>query len=165
MNYWEGRKHLDYYRVAMSLVIGESILDVGAGTQSGCQYLLTLPKSVSMRHTIERGPDRGIRLPGVVHHFRDFHRWDVARSYDTVTCMQAVEHVERPAEFSARLFRCASQRVIISIPYRWTTGSDSHRDLDEGTLRLWTGREPIGTDISGDNLLRMVAWYDAASPP
>lgn len=157
MRYWDERKHLEYYRVAVSMVIGESVLDVGAGTQHGCEYLNWLGQNVTMRHTIERGPDRGIRLPGVVHHFRDFAAWDVPRQYDTVLCLQTLEHVEDPRAFAGKLLSLAAQRVVVSIPYRWTAGSKSHRNLDGSTICEWFGRCPTGRKVSDRRLL---CWFD-----
>lgn len=73
-NYFEKRKHLEYYKVAQRYAerfsSGGTLLDVGAATQYGCDYL-TWYKKFSCT-ALEKAPDLGIRLPGVTHVFEEF---------------------------------------------------------------------------------------------
>lgn len=147
MNYWARRAALHYHRYATSYVrkycpTPGTLLDVGGGTQYGAQYLRNLPDwdrtSVELPST-QLGFCEGVRvIKG------DFLDWQPDRTYDVVTCLQVLEHVADPPAFAAKLFACARNLVVISVPFKWRKGAEKshiHDPIDRDKLAQWVGRE------------------------
>jgi SAM-dependent methyltransferase len=145
--YWEKRKNRRYYDEALAYVrrfspVNASILDVGAGTQAGCEYLLRLPETYRLT-ALEKAEDEGIRHERIRNIFADFLTWKPDGHYDTVICLQCIEHVKEAGEFFSRLRR-AGDVLVLSVPYRWRAAackSHVHDPIDLDMVLNWAGGE------------------------
>jgi len=82
-------------------------------------------------------------------------------SYEVITALQVLEHctLMQKAVFK-EMERVSSDIIILSVPYRWENSkSGGHTDIDENTLREWTGRDPYKIEIVGDKKKRAVFCY------
>jgi len=158
LSHYEPDRTRAYYAVAHDLVMRlqpSSVLDVG-GRQS--PLLSTLPPSISRTCLdIERLPrlDPGIRF---VH--ADFATWSPDTTYDVVTCLEVLQHVDDPAAFAQKLFT-VGRTVLLSVPFRLPRGMNPgrHPNLDETTLQRWTGRRPTAVQLVRDGFDRLLAVY------
>jgi 2-polyprenyl-3-methyl-5-hydroxy-6-metoxy-1,4-benzoquinol methylase len=100
-----------YHFAAESLVVGRSVLDVGCGLGAG---LDVLARTASKAH----GQDLDSRLArpevtiGPIEAFTD-------KSFDVVTCIDVIEHVEADKAFVLQLGRIARETVFVTTP-NWT---------------------------------------------
>jgi len=158
--YWEGRKDLQYYRTVREFAEkycpdGRTLLDVGGGVGLGCRYLEWFD---GFERTSVETPTNGCTLDGVRVVNADFLTWEPDRQYDLVLCLQVLEHIPDPIPFARKLFECG-RVVIVSVPYRWPTGSCSehvHDPVDEEKLRGWIGWDPVEDTVAES---RLVAGY------
>lgn len=172
--YWPRRANREYHAKAMEFVRQyirhsplehhqSTLLDVGGGIQYGCRYLDGLPEFD--RTSIELPDSAPARLAGVRLIADDFRTWTPDRRYDVVTCLQVLEHIPDAAAFAQQLFACATQLVVISVPFKWKRRPDSghiHDPVDRAKLATWTGREPLQSKIVDQAThRRLVAIYRA----
>lgn len=158
MNYWKPRRNFKYYKAVTSFVQGKTILDVGGGVLLGCQFLSQFPNYDRTSIELPRKSEHNIPNVRVIQ--EDFLTWEIDKQYDTVLCLQVLEHVENPKKFAEKLFLCGDN-IIISVPYLWRKGrckDHLHDPVDEAKLRSWTGKEPMKQVIVEDNKMkRLVA--------
>ena len=104
-----------------------------------------MSKDMDPTSVLEVGPYRvPLSLDSDVLDRRDFHTgntlilhdaddtpWPIEdKKYDLVIATQVWEHLKRPCEAFAEVQR-VSRSAILTFPYMWTSGSKSHRDIDE----------------------------------
>lgn len=167
MSYWSERKHLRYHQTAVRWAKeltppGGSILDVGGGVTRGCRYLAGL--SGFDRTSVELQGE-GESLDGVRVITSDFMDWQPDRRYDTVMCLQCIEHVVNPVSFAQKLLLCGD-RLILSVPYQWPKNRckwHHHDPIGESKLELWTGRKPDRSVIHTQDGKRMVCLYQSTT--
>ena len=157
--HYSQRVDLPYYRhvreILDSLGPLESILDVGCLDAPTVMW-----GDFRQRYTIDRLQRpvlAGVRA--IVGSWPD--DWALG-SVDVVTCLQTLEHVQRPVPFAAALFATARRAVIISVPYRWPAGRCKHHiqdPIDEAKLAEMTGRAPDRTIITDGDANRLIAVY------
>ena len=142
-NYWDYRREMIYYRTLANFVRliafdAESLLDVGS---AGCRYLEWfdwIPDRVSLDLS------RPTRSPGIRSIVADFLAWTPDKRYPVITCSQVLEHVENVEAFARKLL-ATGDRVLISVPYKWSAGSVKghvHDPVDESKVRRWFGCDP-----------------------
>lgn len=172
-NYWETRKHLAYYQRAVTWAkkhtpIGGSILDVGGGVAMGCKYLDWLPGYERTSVEVRPGRREGGNLSDeIVQELMDkedarfvsalgdtrvifsrFETWEPDKHYDTVMCLQCIEHVRDPWAFAQKL-KTVADRLILSVPFKWPEGLEDghlHDPIDRIKVKTWVGKEPT-TDL------------------
>ena len=114
------------------------MLDVGS---AGCPYLEWF-QHIGVRVSLDA--ERPYEATGIESIREDFLHWPVNRTFDIVTCLQVLEHVEQPAAFARKLL-AAGNTVIVSVPHEWPADSVSghrHDPVTERKMRSWFGREP-----------------------
>lgn len=154
--YWETRKHMAYYQQAVTWAknhtpIGGKILDVGGGITMGCEYLKWLPGYERTAVELDWGGNMGGTLPEVNLIISRFEDWEPDQHYDTVMCLQCVEHVEQPWHFVQKLRQCGD-RLILSVPFKWPQGQEEghiHDPIDRIKVKTWVGREPTNDRVLG----------------
>lgn len=100
-----------YEYAAAHLVAGKSVLDVGCGLGLG---LDVLARTASSAHGQDLDP-RLARPDVTIGHIEGF----ADKSFDVVTCIDVIEHVEPDAEFVRQIGRIARETVFVSTP-NWT---------------------------------------------
>ena len=106
-----GPGQLPWYEFAATIIRGKTVLDAGCGLGLGLEILRRSNKQVS-------GQDLDPRLerPGIVI----APLASIATgSYDAVTCVDVIEHVEDDKSFVAELCRVAREVVFVTTP-NWT---------------------------------------------
>lgn len=175
--YWESRKDLSYYRVAIEYAKilspqAASVLDVGGGIQWGCRYLEWLPGLD--RTSVELPSDRSDELPGVRLIKADFLEWSPPRTYDVVICLQCIEHVKNADAFAEKLLSVAKY-LVVSVPFRWRRNAVEghvHDPIDDEKMRQWFKRKPVLRSVVdqrlilgyGDRPLKVKTVHQDASP-
>lgn len=163
MNYWKQRQGFKYYREIERMLEedrGDSILDVGSNNTPVVGY-----GDFSFRHAINLDPiPESERVPDALYTFTDFLEYNTFNKYDTVICLQVLEHLDDDtvSMFAKKLFEHSSNKVIISIPYMWKVGQcDEHLQDPAGWDELyeWTNRVPDSSIIVHDNLPRLICTY------
>lgn len=164
MSYWKEREKYRYYETVRNWLtdLGPlgSLADIGCADtptaiwgdfdQRWTVDVRQRPALSGVTQIVGYWPDCATRLPAV----------------DVVTCLQVLEHVADPEPFCAALFAAARVAVILSVPYRWSSGqcvSHVHDPVDEEKLLGWTHREPTRQAIVGDGgLERLVVFYETS---
>lgn len=102
---------MGWYGLAASMIVGDSVLDVGAGMAEGLKVLAAnAPRAVGIEVD-----DRLRRTDDVTVEIRDLASLRDA-SFDTVVCIDVIEHVEDDRTFVEQLMRVARRRVFVSTP-------------------------------------------------
>ncbi|MCC6718137.1 MAG: methyltransferase domain-containing protein [Acetobacteraceae bacterium] len=108
-----GPGQMGWYQFAADhLVAGKSVLDVGCGLGAGLALLAKSARSV-------KGQDLDPRLVrpevmiGPIEEIPD-------KSYDVLTCIDVIEHIEQDEAFVRQMGRVARETVFVSTP-NWTT--------------------------------------------
>jgi hypothetical protein len=108
-----GPGQLGWYEFASRFVEGKSVLDVGCGL---CHGLAILGRKAAVAHGQDLDPRLvrdDVRIVGID---------EIAdRSYDVVTSIDVIEHVEEPEAFASRLAAIAREAVFLTTP-NWTAG-------------------------------------------
>lgn len=97
-----------YEYAARNLVAGKTVLDVGCGLGLGLEILARTASEVT-------GQDLDARLarPNV----RICQLEEIAdKSFDLITCIDVIEHVEDDSNFVVQLGRIARERIFVSTP-------------------------------------------------
>jgi len=117
----------DYYRFrsAKGWLVGDSILDVGCGLGDFLNSIKTTYRiagievnSVRVEYTNRRLGQDTVKL-GNLDLGLDFED----DSFDTVTCLELLEHLEDPQKALEELVRVSRKRVIITVPFKETIKS------------------------------------------
>jgi hypothetical protein len=136
-DYWQRRRKMRYYSEVLRLArkyaaAADSVLDVGPnGTPLVCELDWIASKTV-----IDLGSQQ---IPGATCLQGDFLQYRHERPFDLVLCLQVLEHVGPAAEFARKLL-ATGRLVIVSVPYRWPSGSCQHHvqdPVDEEKLQGW----------------------------
>jgi 2-polyprenyl-3-methyl-5-hydroxy-6-metoxy-1,4-benzoquinol methylase len=106
-----GPGQLDWYKFARQFVAGRTVLDAGCGLGDGLRILATAAARVE-------GQDLDPRLGGPNVHIKPVEEIP-DKSYDVVTSIDVIEHVEDPAGFLAQLARIARTGLFLTTP-NWT---------------------------------------------
>lgn len=105
-----GRQSLQngWYRFASNFCEGKSVLDVGAGMGIGLKILRKKTDNVTGIDLDERLKEYGIEIKNIT---------DIPdKSFDVVTCIDVIEHIQNDKEFVEQLKRVAKELVILSTP-------------------------------------------------
>lgn len=108
-----GRKPLQmgWYRLAAKHLVGDSVLDVGAGMGDGLRVLAAEAPSalgIDLDERLRQSSDVEIEVRDLASIPDD--------AFDTVVCIDVIEHVEGDREFVDELMRVARRRVFVSTP-------------------------------------------------
>lgn len=95
-----------WYKLAARYAVGQMVLDVGAGTGCGLSILAAAAAAVTGIDPLPAGP--GV-LATPVEQFAD-------GSFDLVTAMDVIEHVQDDVAFLGHLVRVARAAVFLSTP-------------------------------------------------
>lgn len=60
--------------------------------------------------------------------------------FDCFVALQVFEHLKNQAQTFKEIKRI-SQNAILSFPYKWKSGDDMHRNIDEKIIARWTNNE------------------------
>ena len=106
-----GPMQMGWYRLAATKIVGDSVLDVGAGMGEGLRVLAAhTPRALGIEVD-----DRLRRADDVEIEIRDLASMP-DDSFDTVVCVDVIEHVESDRAFVEQLMRVARRRVFVSTP-------------------------------------------------
>lgn len=164
MSYWKPREHLEYYSAVRQML--ESLGPLGSIADIGCADTpVATWGNFDCRYSVDRKERPA--LSGVLPIVGS---WPCCATLlpvcDVVTCLQTLEHISDPEPFCEALFAAARVAVILSVPYRWSSGqcaSHVHDPVDEEKLLGWTHREPTRQAIVGDGgLERLVVFYETS---
>ncbi|BCJ91716.1 hypothetical protein IZ6_24510 [Terrihabitans soli] len=169
-NYWNHRKNFRYLHYVVGLVralepAATSAIDVGA---RGTPIIEAFPW-MAKRLTLDiQAPYSSPNVEGIKADFFDYR---TREKFDLALCLQVLEHIPDAERFAQKLFSIAD-RVVISVPYKWSPTACKHHvhdPVDFDKLRLWTRRQPLAAVVIGerDGAKRAVAYYRASplSPP
>lgn len=165
--YWQERFDLIYYQAVDFIVrsIGtdaRSIIDVGSGNCPYLEWFHWIDRKVSIDIIAPYSSDNvePIRANILDHEFEE--------KFDIGTCLQVLEHVDDPGPFARRLLEL-TDRLIVSVPYKWPEGKTKGHvqdPVDEDKLEGWFGRPPNYQMIVQEPLglakaRRLIAIFDA----
>ncbi len=97
-----------YHYAANHLVAGKSVLDVGCGLAGGLDVLAKTAATAQGQDLDPRLARPDIMI-GPVEQIAD-------KSFDVVTCIDVIEHVDADAEFVLQLGRIARETVFVTTP-------------------------------------------------
>lgn len=139
-SYWQKRKGLRYYKVALELARkhcpkGMAVLDIGG---ADCEYISWFDW-FPFKTRIDISPVASLcGAETIQSNFMDYHP---RKQFDLVLCLQVLEHLASPVEFCNKLIK-TGRILIISVPYRWPKGrckSHVNDPIDEERLERWLG--------------------------
>ncbi len=159
--YWEERKNLKYYKKVLELCKkyafnAKSVLDIG----SYDTLLLDEISWISNKTALDL---YNIPLNKSATNLKiDFLNYD-KKDFDLVLCLQTLEHLEKPKQFSNKLLE-TGKIIIISVPYKWKKGfCDTHKQdpIDEKKVLKWFKKEYLETHIikEEDGVERFIAVF------
>jgi SAM-dependent methyltransferase len=164
--YFRGRSDLVYYSYFELMVRciapdANSILDVGTGSVPYLEWFQWIEKKVSVDI---KAPYSSQTVEGVVGNILDVQ---FSSKFDICTCMQVLEHIDDPIPFARRLLEL-SDRLLISVPYKWPKGANKHHPqdpVDEEKVLSWFGRKPNYSFVVSEPFInikskRMFSIYD-----
>ncbi len=165
-DYWEQRKHFQYYRTALKLCYdaafdARSVLDVGCYNTPFLEWLGWIPIKVAIDR-LEMA-----EMPGVQKIRGDFLRWsaNLETPFDLVLCLQVLEHLPEPHAFAQGLLAACAEDgvVIVSVPYKWPAGSCVHHcqdPVDIPKLESWFDRSlKVAAVTTDEGMERVVAVF------
>ena len=162
--YWQQRtKHL-YYKKIVEIVNEKfdncnSVIDVGSSnTEILKQFTNIKNKTALDKKNLPSIPDIN-----TVH--TDFLEYEIVEKFDLVLCLQVLEHLENPKEFTQKLFSLG-ENIIISVPYKWKKNQSIYHlqdPVDEDKLKSWTDTDPdeLFYITESDKTERVIALYYA----
>ena len=141
--YWRKRREMMYYRYVLELARelardAQSLIDVGSHQTSIAEEFDWVSNRVALDLNQPYCSEtvRGIQA--------DFLTFEPEQRYDFALCLQVLEHVPDAAAFARKLLQ-DSDRVLVSVPYKWPAGTHSdhcHDPVNERKLARWFGRQP-----------------------
>lgn len=140
-SYWDRRKNLRYYQEVVRLAKkhaanAQSVIDVGSHISLVLDSLTWIPERTAIDKNVMP------RAKGARNLREDFLSYEPPMAFDLSICLQVLEHVVDPTEFTRRLFKI-SEVTIVSVPYKWAPGTldqHLHDPVDEEKLSSWAGR-------------------------
>lgn len=158
-NYYNRRKGYNYYKKVQEILEGmkfSSIIDIGSRKSPVIDHLgKNVKKTMLNIEPLE--PKKNMKMITA-----DFYTWNPDIHYDVALCLQVLEHLDKPKEFTEKLFQTA-KHVIISVPYKWAKGLCKFHvqdPIDEAKMREWSGRDAKETHIIKDgNRERIIFVY------
>ncbi|XZE54234.1 class I SAM-dependent methyltransferase [Planctomycetaceae bacterium SH139] len=102
---------LGWYKFAASFCRGHKVLDVGSGLGEGMKILSSTAEDVFGLEV-----DKQLEGPKVM--IKDLSAVDSA-SFDSLVCIDVIEHIEKDVSFAKDLTRVAKNQVLVSTP-NWT---------------------------------------------
>jgi 2-polyprenyl-3-methyl-5-hydroxy-6-metoxy-1,4-benzoquinol methylase len=106
-----GAGQLPWYEFAASIFRGKRVLDAGCGLGLGLDILRR-----SNNEVLGQDLDPRLERPGIII---GSLASIPSRSYDAVTCIDVIEHVEDDRSFAGELCRIARESVFVTTP-NWT---------------------------------------------
>lgn len=103
-----GAGQLGWYEFASQFVVGKSVLDVGAGTGLGADILKRNASGVARQDIDPQLEENNI----IVKPLAEFE----SNSYDVITTIDVVEHIEDDQNFLLEVCRIAKETAIITTP-------------------------------------------------
>lgn len=103
-----GAGQMGWYRFASGFVTGKTVLDVGAGIGRGADLFANIAKTVTKQDI-----DPQVRNLGVT--VRPLNEFETD-SFDVVTAIDVVEHIEEDRDFVNQICRIAAQICFVTTP-------------------------------------------------
>jgi hypothetical protein len=167
-NYWAKRRDMMYYRYIDRLVRtagadANSLIDVGSGNCPYLEWFYWIERRVSVDIDAPYASETVEGIRG------DIHELTFPGRFDLCTCFQVLEHIPDATSFARRLLEL-SDRVIVSVPYKWPTQPKTpdhvHDPVTHEKLSAWMGREPnwqmvVSEPVKSPRARRLIAIYDA----
>jgi hypothetical protein len=166
--YWHERSDRLYFQYVDFLVrvVGrdaQSILDVGSNSCPYLEWFHWIPYkfSIDIQAPYHSWRVRGKKI--------DFLEYANNRQFDLCLCLQVLEHVHDARSFAQKLLKVAHQ-VIVSVAYRWPSGTDSRHvqdPVDEEKLVTWFDCIPNYQIIVTEPLnekRRVICYYNRDDP-
>lgn len=160
--YWQKRTKHRYYKKIVKIVNENfdncnSVIDVGSSNTE----ILKQFKNIKNKTALDKG--RLPNIPDVDNVCIDFFDYEIVNKFDLVLCLQVLEHLENPKEFTLKLFSLG-KHVIISVPYKWKEDQSIYHlqdPVDEEKLKSWTETDPdeLFYITESDKTERMIAVY------
>lgn len=156
---WEMRQHLKYYQAVRDILteLGArySIIDVGSWDTPVVTW-----GDFKYRMQIDKKPCR-VEYKGVDYVQKDWLKAVV--SADVITCLQVIEHVERPDVFLNKIL-LSCNIAIVSLPFQWEAGACKahlHDPINLAVIEEWSGAHTFEFQIIKDGgAERIVLYYD-----
>ncbi|WP_232281902.1 class I SAM-dependent methyltransferase [Roseobacter sp. SK209-2-6] len=153
--------YLDYIVRTLGRDAG-SLIDIGTAQCPYLEWFDWIPNRTSFDMV---QPYQSKTVTGIQGDFLD-HDFGSA-SYDIVTCLQVLEHIPEPVEFSRKLLSLG-KTIIVSVPYNWPKSAADdhiHDPIDYEKLTQWMGREAnyhivVQEPFRGKVGKRLIAIYD-----
>jgi len=160
LRFWRTRQQCEYYWVVKQMLEAmgprESLLDIGCWDTPVVTW-----GEFAERYSVD--PRERPELPGVhavLGHWPEC-RDKLPDSVNVVTCLQTIEHVHDVQTFVDAIFAIATETVVLSVPYRWSTDATPchhHDPIDEAKLETWSKRKPR-QNVFADHHTRLVSRY------
>ena len=169
--YWAKRSDLLYYKYVDYVIRtvardATSLVDIGTGNSPYLEWFDWIDDKASVDIA---NPYESENVRPIEGNILDIK---LDKTFDFCTCLQVLEHVEKPKEFARRLFEIANH-VVISVPYMWTPGTVKGHVNDPVSLQKltsWVGKEPnyylrVKEPFRKRNAERLIAVYLGDNPP
>lgn len=141
--YWKERHNMMYYKyidlwVRVLAINSKSIIDIGSSRAPFIERF----DWIKSRFALDmHEPYQSKNVHGI---HEDFLTWAPTQKFDFTLCLQVLEHVTEARAFASKLLS-VSDRVLVSVPYRWPEGSNADHvqdPVDLAKLVSWFGRLP-----------------------
>lgn len=116
----------------------ESIINIGSASAPMVEDFHWIPKKYILDPI---HPYYSSRMASIK---KDLMEFSAKQTFDFALCLQVLEYIADPKSFAHTLFSI-TDRVLISVPYKWPPGNDAnhlHDSITKERLYEWTGREP-----------------------
>lgn len=149
--YWLGRwdDYLKYVVEYVEELNPKKVIEMGTNGISLCLDSDTLDISESSKPTFLQ--DAG-KIP-----------WPIKdKAYDLLIATQVWEHLKGNQELAFSEVKRISKSAILSFPYLWPNGSESHKGITKEIINKWTLNEPFSKEIiieSSNRLKRLIRLF------
>lgn len=130
-------------------------------------YVIELAKSLKISSICEAGAN-GIPLNNtsylLTYPEHDLNNLDLSKfkeKFDLFIALQVWEHLENQQKAFENVCEI-SKKIILSFPYKWKTGDEQHKKIDDEKIAEWTcNLKPTSTkEILCGKLIRKVYYWD-----